>query len=258
MSSTTALSRVRVGSVSAGALVAGVGVLMQICWPLTTGGVRSGLTVAIVLVIALASLVHAQRTRGTATALTLFAVTAGVGLTAELLGVHTGVPFGSYHYTGGLGPSVAGVPLVIGPAWTMTAWPAAAAARRLTDRPLVRVLIGAWALTAWDLALDPQMVAEGHWRWLETSPHLPGVPTIPLTNWIGWFAVSVVISALLLPLLDRRDGVDGVPVALYLWTAVSSVLLLAVFVPQPAAAAWTAVAMGSVAVPLAVRLWRSR
>jgi putative membrane protein len=140
----------------------------------------------------------------------------------------------------------------------MMAWPAAAAARRLVAGRAARVVVGAWALMAWDVALDPQMVTEGHWRWLSTDPHLPGIPDVPLTNFAGWLLVSAVIAAALQPLLDRKPGADGVPLALYLWTAVSSVLLLAAFEPRAAAACWTAVAMGVVAVPLAARLWAAR
>jgi putative membrane protein len=45
--------------------------------------------------------------------------------------------------------------------------------------------------------------------------------------------------------------------ALYLWTYVSSVLAHAVFLDLRASAAWGALAMGPVAVPLAVSLWRA-
>jgi putative membrane protein len=46
--------------------------------------------------------------------------------------------------------------------------------------------------------------------------------------------------------------------ALYLWTYASSILAHAVFLDLPSSAAWGAVAMGPVAVPLAVTLWRER
>ena len=80
--------------------------------------------------------------------------------------MHTGVPFGAYRTATRSGRALFGVPVVIAFAWTMLAWPAALAARRL--RRILRrraSLVGAWALAAWDLFLDPQMVAAGHWRW---------------------------------------------------------------------------------------------
>ena len=75
--------------------------------------------------------------------------------------------------------SAFGVPLVIALAWPMLAWPAALAARRLAHTFAGRVAVGAWGLAAWDVFLDPQMVAAGHWRWLDPSPQLPGVPAVP-------------------------------------------------------------------------------
>ena len=38
---------------------------------------------------------------------------AAIGFACEVLGVHTGIPFGSYEYTGKLGWSLFGVPLAI-------------------------------------------------------------------------------------------------------------------------------------------------
>jgi putative membrane protein len=173
------------------------------------------------------------------------------GFAAEALGVHTGFPFGHYRYGTTLGPTVGGVPLVVGLAWAMLAWPAALVARRLVSRSVTRVVLGGWALASWDLFLDPQLVSAGGWRWLDATPHLPGVPDVPLTNYAGWLLVATVISAGVQWLL-RGDpgGRDAVPIALYLWTYVGSVVALAAFLDLRPAAAWGALGMGTVAVPL--------
>ena len=47
------------------------------------------------------------------------------------------------------------------------------------------LLGGARRSPRWDLFLDPQMVAAGHWTWLDPDPALPGVPGVPLTNYAG-------------------------------------------------------------------------
>ena len=178
------------------------------------------------------------------------------GFVVEVLGVHTGVPFGDYHYTGGLGVSLFGVPVVIAFAWPMLAWPAALAARRLCRSFAARVAVGAWALAAWDLFLDPQMVAAGHWTWADPGAHLPGVASVPLTDYAGWLVVSALMSLALQSVLRRRAADDWWPLAFYVWTWASSTLALAAFFGLPAAALCGAVAMGAVAVPLARRLWR--
>ena len=243
-------------SVSLVACLFGAAVVAQIGYPLTSGGARDGLTVATVVLVAVASLVHAYLARRVRACAVLVLVCMGGGFAVEVLGVHTGLPFGTYRYTGGLGPSMFGVPVVVAFAWPMVAWPAALAAHRLCRSFAARVAAGAWALAAWDLFLDPQMVAAGHWTWAHPDPHLPGVPTVPLTNYAGWLAVSVLMSCALQAALRRSAGDDRWPLAFYVWTWASSALALAAFLGEPAAAVWTALAMGVVAVPLARTLWR--
>ncbi|GAB3859118.1 carotenoid biosynthesis protein [Dactylosporangium cerinum] len=232
-------------------------VLVEIAYPLVHGGTRAVLTVATVVVGYLLSVGHAWLSRGPRTAAVLILVTTGGGFAVEAAGRATGYPFGDYDYTGSLGPRLLGVPLVIPLAWTWMAWPAWVAAARLTTRPWLRTGVAGLGLAAWDLFLDPQMVGEGHWRWDSPGAALPGVPEIPITNYLGWLVVAWVLAAALT--VTAENGSDDRPMyALYLWTYGSSVLAHAVFLGLPASAAWGAAGMGLVAVPLAVTLWRSR
>lgn len=233
-------------------LLVGTAVLAQIAYPLLHGASRDALTLLIVAVVAATAFVHAALTRGARAVAVLAAVTVVGGFAVEVVGVHTGVPFGRYRYAPSLGPALFGVPLVIALAWPMLAWPAALAARRLCASFVSRVAVGAWALAAWDVFLDPQMVAAGHWHWLRPTPHLPGVPTVPLSDYTGWLAISLLVSLALQGVLTARpDGDDRWPLAFYVWTWTSSVLALAVFLNLGAAAAWGGLAMGLVALPVA-------
>jgi uncharacterized membrane protein len=236
------------------ALLAATVVGLQIAYPLVHGAARDHLTILIVIVLAGTCIAHAALTRGPAVAAGLLLVTAVPGYAVEVLGVHGGVPFGSYSYASTLGPRLFGTPLLIGLAWTMLAWPAALTARRLARGRVARVLVGGWALATADLFLDPQQVAAGQWTWRFPSPHLPGVPDVPLTNYAGWLAVAVVLSIAVQALAG--DGDDTVIIALYLWLYVGWVVALAVFLDLEAAAGWGALAMGTVAVPLALQWLR--
>jgi uncharacterized membrane protein len=238
-------TRVPVAAVLAGAVV-----LAQVAYPLTpAGSARDGLTVATVLLFALASLTHAALTRGPRAAAGLLLVAGGGGLLAESVGVATGYPFGSYDYAGTLGPAVLHVPLVIPLAWVMMAWPAYLVGLRFR----APVPVAAAALASWDLFLDPQMVDAGHWRWASPEPALPGVPAVPLTNYLGWALVALVLMAALSRVVPTGPGDDAVPYALYLWTYASSVLAHLAFFGLPASAFWGALGMGLVAIPLALR-----
>ncbi len=249
--------RTAVGTAAALVLVlATVG--LQISYPLLNGENRDRSTLAIVVCFAAASLVQAGTSRGARGLGALVAVGA-FAFAAELLGRHTGFPFGHYVYTGPLGPTAGGVPLVVAAAWLMMAWPAALVALRLGRRFSTRVLIGTWALAAWDLFLDPQMVHEGNWAWTAPGPGLPGVPSVPLTNLLGWILVSAAISLVLQGFLHGQGAEsDQLLRGAYLWIYASSAVALLAFLHLPAAAVWGTLGMGAVAVPLAVRLRSDR
>jgi uncharacterized membrane protein len=234
-------------------------VLAQIGYPLVDGSARATIVVVTVLLGYAVSTVHAALTGGWRTVLVLVLVTTGGGLLVEALGVATGFPFGEYAYSDALGPKVLGVPLVIPLAWTWMAWPSWLAAGVLADRLAWRIPVAGLALASWDLFLDPQMVAEGYWRWADPSPALPGVPGIPVSNYVAWLFVSIAMMAGLVligsPFTPQNvNRVTGL--AMYLWVYGSSVLAHAVFLGLPASAAWGGVGMGLVAVPLAVKLIR--
>ncbi|GAA3296234.1 carotenoid biosynthesis protein [Dactylosporangium vinaceum] len=232
-------------------------VLAEIGYPLTEGRARTGLVIATVVIGYVVSVAHAWLTRGPRTAGLLVLVTTGGGLLVEAVGRTTGYPFGDYDYTAALGPRLLGVPLVIPLAWTWMAWPAWIAAGRITAGRAARTAVAGLGLAAWDLFLDPQMVSQGYWQWHTSTPALPGVPGIPLTNYLGWLLVAVALMALLGTAPQRGPHQDAPMYAMYLWTYASSILAHAVFLGLPASAAWGALGMGLVAIPLAVRLWRS-
>lgn len=227
-------------------VLAGGAVLAQVAYPLLDGPARTAVTVATVLLWCATSLAHAVLTRGVRWAGVLFAVTAGGGLLAEAVGARTGIPFGRYTYTDSLGPKLAGVPLVIPPAWTMMAYPALLVGRRIGRSPAAAALAGGLALAAWDLFLDPQMVDAGYWRWEQGGPALNG---IPLTNTLGWALVGVLMMAAL-PASPPRTADDRLPYALYLWAFGASLLANLAFFGRPGVALAGGLGMGVLAALL--------
>lgn len=235
-------------------------VAVQIAFPLTGGGTPA-LTVVSVALFACASVSHALLTRGPGAAVGLVVVAGGGGLVIEAVGLATGLPFGEYRYTDALGPSLLGVPVVVPAAWTMMSYPALVVGRRLAaargrGRSATTVL-GAWALAGWDVFLDPQMVDAGNWYWLDPTPALPGVPGIPVSNFVGWLLVALVMVATLDRVLPAHPaGDDRLPLTLWLWTFLSSTMAAAVFFGRPSVALVGGVLMGLVGVPLIVVLRR--
>jgi uncharacterized membrane protein len=192
---------------------------------------------------------------------------AGLGLVAEAVGVASGWPFGTYRYAGTLGPQLLGVPLLVPLAWTMMTYPALLAARRLSPgaavaRRVAIALIGGVTLAAWDLYLDPQMVAAGHWSWAYPAPSLPGIPDVPLTNTAGWLLVGAGMTALLDALLPASPApaAEALPAALLTWTWLGSLLANVAFFGRPQVGVLGAAGMALVVVPYLLRLrtaWRA-
>jgi putative membrane protein len=189
-------------------------------------------------------------------------VVIGGSAAIEAIGVATGWPFGGYRYAGGLGPQVAGVPLLVPLAWAMMAYPCWIAAVHLVTTATARVLVAGWALAAWDVFLDPQMVAAGRWEWRDPFPALPGVPGVPAGNYLAWLAVGVAMMAAIAarpaPPADRApvQNRDLAPLLFLLWTHAGSVVAHALLLGLPGSALWGGLALGLVAVPLAAGLER--
>lgn len=150
------------------------------------------------------------RTRGER--LSLLSV-AALGFAAEVLGVHSGVPFGGYGYTDALGPRLLGVPPAVAFAWMTLAAYVRQSVARLELKPLTEAFVAAGWLTALDLLIDPLAANQlGYWRW-----HVKGAYYgVPATNFAGWLIVSLLVFGVL-----RKKSERSLPARL---TGVSIVL----------------------------------
>ena len=132
---------------------------------------------------------------GTRETLRIAILIIGATWLVEAIGSKTGWPFGAYHYPALLQPQIGQVPVLIPLAWLMMlpcAWAIAQPWRRYSG---LFVVLSALALTAWDLLLDPQMVAWGLWVW-----EMPGgYFGIPWQNYAGWLLTAGLLTHLIRP-----------------------------------------------------------
>lgn len=149
---------------------------------------------------------HSSQRLGWGKALLLLGLTFAVSLFFESVGVATGWVYGPYHYTDKLGYKFLGlVPLLIPFAWFMMSYPSFILAYRLMPSGknlwawrFSVAAVGAVIMTAWDLAMDPMMVAGGHWVWEVEGAYFG----IPLQNFWGWW-LTIFVAFLLFMSLGR-------------------------------------------------------
>jgi uncharacterized membrane protein len=126
----------------------------------------------------------------------------------ENLSIQTGFPFGHYHYTGG--GKIFQVPWFIGPAYLATGYLAWVVATVLLgdvrrNSPWLTTIgtpvVAAFAMTAWDLSLDPSAsTIHQAWIWQDSG----GFFGVPLGNFLGWtFTVYLFVQVFALYLRSR-------------------------------------------------------
>lgn len=175
-------------------------------------GQSSLLIPLITLIFFLFAFTHASSTLGWRRATALLAIGYTVTMIFELLGVSTGFPFGPYHYSGLLGYKLLGlVPVLIPVAWFMMLYSSRTVALTLLGQSEDRMqatgtsslffvwVVSALAMVAWDLIMDPMMVAYGYWTWDQPGLYFG----IPVSNFLGWFLVALLVY-IFFDLFSRR------------------------------------------------------
>ena len=235
-------------------------IALQITYPLIHGDALRILTISTIYIGALAMVIHGHLSYGSKYTAIYLPTTLVFGLGIEVLGVHTGWPFGIYEYDASLGVQIFDVPLVVPFAWVMMVHPALSAARRIAGRWVF--LYGGALLAAWDLFLDPLMVAAGRWRWEIPGSHVPFTPDIPLSNVFGWLLAGLVIVGILHAVLprDRRKQPASLAAvdALLLWTLFSGFVGNIFFFDRPGLAFFAGAIMGSLLTPYFFSSWLGR
>ncbi len=101
------------------------------------------------------------------------------------------LPFGAYEYTHWLGPKFGGhVPYFIPLSWFAMSIVSLDLAYRAVSSRWAILLTAATFMTLWDVSLDPAMNYVFPFWTYEVDGFFYGMP---LSNWIGWFVVSLLI-----------------------------------------------------------------
>ena len=139
--------------------------------------------------------------------LSLFSIVFATGYLVEVLGVKTGLIFGSYAYGPVLGPKLFETPLSMGINWFILIYGAGNLMNQLKSRwPIfLKACIGALALILLDLLIEPVAIHYNFWRWEND--------VIPIQNYIAWWLISVVLLVVFFKILG--NSINKVAIVLF-------------------------------------------
>ena len=122
-----------------------------------------------------------------------------IGLLAylvEMLGVHSGWPFGDYVYGSALGPQAFEVPLLIGLLWLLLLLGSVRFIKRWTKNRWIIAIGAGLIMTGLDFLIEPVAIKLDFWNWFGNE--------IPWNNYAGWFGTATLLA--LLAQSDSRFG----------------------------------------------------
>jgi putative membrane protein len=183
------------------------------------------------------AILHGARIYGRRGILVFACLCVGTGAVFEIVGVHTGVPFGRYYFTNLMGPKVFDVPVMHALAYLGMGYLSWTLAAIIVGRP--HPVLAACIMVSWDLAMDPIWSTVMHaWVWLDGGAWF-GVPVL---NYIGWFLTALTSYSLFAVYVRRRPAAGKVPpqywrmaIVFYAVSAAGNLLLVIPKSPRPVA-----------------------
>jgi putative membrane protein len=111
-----------------------------------------------------------------------------VGILTEMIGVNTGMLFGSYHYGSVFGEKIKGVPILIGLNWFCIVYASHQIALSLSIKFkwFITSLTTSIIATIFDWIMEPVALKLGFWQWQDNQ--------IPIFNYMSWFGVSFLVA----------------------------------------------------------------
>jgi putative membrane protein len=109
-----------------------------------------------------------------------------IGMAVELIGVNTGLLFGSYHYGENLGIKVYGVPFLIGINWVVLTFLTAHLSKRFIQNKWLSILFGSFLMVSLDFFIEPTAPIFDFWHW--DSGYAP------FRNFVDWFVASFILQ----------------------------------------------------------------
>lgn len=134
--------------------------------------------------------------------LLFFVIIFGLGYAAEWVGVHKGSIFGNYSYGKTFGFKLHDIPLIVGVNWFLLVYSTGVLLQRSAIKNIfVKLFYGGLALTMLDFLIEPVAIRDDYWHWTNGD--------IPLTNYITWFVLSVIMLFIFEKFHFKKQGMAG-------------------------------------------------
>ncbi len=130
----------------------------------------------------------------------LFSIVFFAGYLVEVVGVQTGLIFGTYSYGPVLGPKLFETPLAMGINWFILIYGVGNLMNYFCPKwhILLKAFAGATALIFLDFIIEPVAMAYNFWNWEN------GI--IPTQNYIAWWLTSVILLLIFFKILGTKNN----------------------------------------------------
>ena len=139
-----------------------------------------------------------------------FGVAAVLSYILEFIGINTGI-FGTYVYTANLAPFIGEIPLFIPLLWASLSY--------FCMMSSDNYIVAAGLMVLLDLSFDPRFSLQ-LWRWVPAGPYFG----VPIQNFVGWFATSLIIFGAYYLLTKRRPSSSLIAIVFYWLLGLGEVL----------------------------------
>ena len=126
-----------------------------------------------------------------------------LGFSAEVIGVSTGLLFGTYEYGTTLGLKLFHTPLMIGVNWLLLVYCSHYIASKFVDSLYFRSIVAAALMVVYDFALEPAAIYLNMWSWEGGA--------VPLQNYLAWAIIGFGLNYLAgwLGLISGKNKMAG-------------------------------------------------
>lgn len=139
----------------------------------------------LVLTLILFLAINSIRIKDSLVLITIFSI----GFLVEVIGVKTGLLFGTYQYGSTLGFKWLDVPLVIGLNWVLLNLTGHGIFHKFVKNVILKSALASLTIVLLDVLIEPVAIKLDYWSWENN--------VIPLQNFMMWFIVSFIIQLII-------------------------------------------------------------